>query len=216
MKVLIAEDDGVSQRILRAYLEKWGYEVVVACDGDEAWTLFQQDDFPLVITDWMMPGMDGVDLIRRIRECDRPSGYVYTMLVTARTQKEDLVEGMDAGADDFVTKPFDRDELRVRLREGERVVRLERAVAEQNRELREIQASLVRNDQAADVGQAAAEIAGLMNVSLAAAGRKIDLARQESAKVESTQELARLLDECLKELDNARRHVESLKGLNRS
>ena len=213
MKVLIAEDDGVSQRILRSYLEKWGYEVVVARDGDEAWALFQEHDFPVVITDWMMPGMDGVDLIRRIRECNRPSGFVYTILVTARSQKEDLVEGMDAGADDFVTKPFDRDELRVRLREGERVVRLERAVAEQNRELREIQAKLERNAQQADTGEAVAEIAGLVNESLAEAGRKIDLARKETANVEAAESVAKLLEECLQELEKARRHVEGLKRL---
>ncbi len=129
MKVLIVDDDGISRKLLRTYLEKWGYEVAQAEDGAAGWALFQTDDFSLVIADWMMPEMDGVDLVRRIRADQRP-GYVYCMLLTARTHKEDLVEGMDAGADDFLCKPFDRDELRVRLREGERIVTLEHAAAQ--------------------------------------------------------------------------------------
>src|SRR5687768_12733505 len=121
MHVLIADDEAVSRKLLERYLEKWGHQVTVACDGQEAWTLFQQGDYPIVVTDWMMPQMDGVELIRRIRASEH-ADYVYTILLTARSHKEDLVEGMEAGADDFVTKPFDRDELRVRLREGERIV----------------------------------------------------------------------------------------------
>lgn len=132
MRILIADDDPVSRRVLIGYLQKWEHDVVAAADGEEAWRLFEAEDFPLVISDWMMPGLDGPELIRRIRASDRP-GYAYTILLTGRNQKEDLVEGMDAGADDFVTKPFDRDELRVRLRAGERIVRLERALAEQAR-----------------------------------------------------------------------------------
>jgi CheY-like chemotaxis protein len=132
MKVLVVDDDPVSLKLLRNYLEKWGYEVTQAQDGAAGWTLFQANDFPLVIADWMMPEMDGVELVRRIRAHERP-GFAYCMLLTARSHKEDLVEGMDAGADDFLSKPFDRDELRVRLREGERIVTLERAAAERTR-----------------------------------------------------------------------------------
>ena len=130
MKVLIVDDDPVSLKLLRNYLEKWGYQVAHAQDGAAAWELFQTDDFPLVIADWMMPEMDGVELVRHIRAREQP-GFVYCILLTARSHKEDLVEGMDAGADDFLSKPFDRDELRVRLREGERIVTLERAAAQQ-------------------------------------------------------------------------------------
>jgi len=126
MKVLIVDDDPMSRKLLRTYLEKWGYEVTQAEDGAMGWALFQTDDFPLVIADWMMPEMDGVELVRHIRAHER-RGFVYCILLTARSHKEDLVEGMDAGADDFLSKPFDRDELRVRLREGERIVKLERA-----------------------------------------------------------------------------------------
>jgi sigma-B regulation protein RsbU (phosphoserine phosphatase) len=127
MKVLIAEDELVSRRLLQSYLERWGHEVVAARNGQEAWTLFQSGDFPVVISDWMMPEMDGLELIRRIRACAR-SGYVYAILVTSKSQTEDIIEGMEAGADDFVSKPFDRDELRVRLRAGQRVIELERAL----------------------------------------------------------------------------------------
>jgi CheY-like chemotaxis protein len=116
-------------------LQKWGHEVVVASNGAEAWQRFTEGDFRIVISDWMMPEMDGPEFIRRIRASQR-SGYVYTVLLTAKSEKEDIVVGMDAGADDFVAKPFDQDELRVRLRAGERIVNLERALAELNQELR--------------------------------------------------------------------------------
>lgn len=141
MKILIAEDEPVSRRLLQSYLQKWGHDVVVTTDGLQAWQLFEQDEFSLVITDWMMPEMDGVDLIRRIRQAER-SFHVYIILLTGRSQKEDVVEGMEAGSDDFVTKPFDRDELRVRLRVGERVCELERRLAEQSRELAELREKL--------------------------------------------------------------------------
>jgi len=110
--------------------------VVVASNGAEAWQRFTDEgDFRIVISDWMMSGMDGPEFIRRIRASQRP-GYVYTVLLTAKSEKEDIVTGMDAGADDFVIKPFDQDELRVRLRAGERIVQLEQTLAEQNQELR--------------------------------------------------------------------------------
>ena len=126
MKVLIADDEAVSRRLLQNYLQKWGHEVTVAQDGAEAWRLFEAGGFAVVITDWEMPGMDGVELVRRIRAASASGpGYVYAILLTAKSQKEDLVEGMEAGADDFLTKPFDRDELRVRLRAGERIMLLE-------------------------------------------------------------------------------------------
>jgi DNA-binding response OmpR family regulator len=131
MRILIADDDDLAQRILRRYLESWGHEVIAVGDGAEAWALFQKEEIPIVISDWMMPNVDGLELIRRIRSHPR-GAYVYTILVTARSDKEDLVRGMEAGADDFVAKPFDRDELRVRLREGERIVNLERALAQRS------------------------------------------------------------------------------------
>jgi DNA-binding response OmpR family regulator len=130
MRILIAEDDVVLRRLLQNYLEKDGHQIVAAKNGADAWRLFNEEEFPLVLTDWMMPEMDGVDLVRRIRSAGRP-GYTYVILVTSRSDKEDIKEGMEAGADDFVTKPFDQDELRIRLRTGERFVQLKQALMKQ-------------------------------------------------------------------------------------
>src|SRR5262245_3725813 len=103
-RVLIAGDDPISRHLLARTLGHWGYEVTVARDGDEAWRLFEERDHPLVILDWVMPGLDGLELVRRIRASTR-LGYVYTILLTAHTHKGEVVEGLAAGADDFVTKP---------------------------------------------------------------------------------------------------------------
>jgi DNA-binding response OmpR family regulator len=121
MKVLIADDDFTARRLLQSYLEKWGHEVTAAKSGSEALELFERGDYSIVVTDWSMPEGDGLELIRRLRSLPR-AGYVYIVLVTARAQAEDVVQGIEAGADDFVAKPFDRDELRARIRAGERIV----------------------------------------------------------------------------------------------
>ena len=125
MRVLIAEDDPVSRRLLQAILTKRGNDVVVACDGAEAWAMLQSPDAPrLVILDWMMPGMSGVDICRRLRE--RPEcAYVYVLLLTAKGRKQDLVEALAAGADAYITKPFDSDELDARISAGKRILDLE-------------------------------------------------------------------------------------------
>jgi sigma-B regulation protein RsbU (phosphoserine phosphatase) len=141
MRVLIADDDPISRRLLERTLQHWGYEVTAARDGAEAWRFFQERDYPLVISDWVMPGMDGLELVRRIRASSRP-GYVYILLLAAASHRREVVEGMNAGADDFVSKPFDRDELRVRLRAGQRVIDLEQKLVEQNRDLRERNADM--------------------------------------------------------------------------
>ncbi|MBL7175656.1 MAG: diguanylate cyclase [Desulfobacteraceae bacterium] len=128
MKVLIAEDDLVSSRLLETYLDKWGYDVLVTSDGNEAWEAIQGPEAPsLVISDWMMPNMDGLDLCRKIRQMKR-SGYVYFIILTTKVKKEDLIEGLVAGADDFLIKPFNKEELRYRVKIGERIIELERRI----------------------------------------------------------------------------------------
>ncbi|MBN2707073.1 MAG: SpoIIE family protein phosphatase [Deltaproteobacteria bacterium] len=148
MKILIAEDERVSRRLLQSRLEKWGYEVTAAEDGRQAWEIFQEQHFPMVISDWMMPNMDGLELLRRIRSSERP-GYVYTILLTARSEKEDILAGMDSGADDFIAKPFDKDELLARLKVGRRITDLERDLAQRNHELQKINQRMSRDLQAA-------------------------------------------------------------------
>jgi len=137
VKILIADDSIVSRHLLEATLRKWGYDVMVACDGAEALALLQREDAPaLIILDWMMPGMTGVEVCRRIRERDREP-YTYILLLTSKSQKEDLIEGMEAGADDYITKPFDQNELQVRLRAGTRLVDLQTQLLKAREELRE-------------------------------------------------------------------------------
>ena len=128
MRILIAEDDATSRIVLQRVLAKWGYDVVVTTDGNEAWEAFQNARPDMAILDWMMPEMAGVDVCRRIR-AHEGAGYVYVVLLTAKVQKQDIVEGLEAGADDYLAKPFDHAELRSRIRVGERVVELERALA---------------------------------------------------------------------------------------
>jgi sigma-B regulation protein RsbU (phosphoserine phosphatase) len=136
MRVLIADDDPVNRRLLERTLQQWGYEVTVARDGAEAWRLFQERDYPFVISDWIMPSMDGLELVRRIRGSPRP-GYVFIILVAAATERQEVVQGLGSGADDFMSKPFNRAELQARLRSGERIIRLEQALVERNRILTE-------------------------------------------------------------------------------
>lgn len=137
MKVLIAEDDAISRRVLEATLTKFGYEVVVAVDGTEACALLERADAPrLAILDWMMPGIDGVELCRRLRMI--PSATPpYLILLTAKSAKEDVVIGLDAGANDYLTKPFDRAELRARVQVGAQVLELRSKLAERVHELEE-------------------------------------------------------------------------------
>jgi sigma-B regulation protein RsbU (phosphoserine phosphatase) len=133
-RILVAEDERITRRSLQRELESWGHEVVVAEDGAAAWDRFEAEEFDIVVTDWDMPRLDGAGLVQRVRASDRP-GYVYLIMLTGRSEKSDIVAGMDAGADDYLAKPFDRDELRVRVRAGERIIQLERALAVRNTQL---------------------------------------------------------------------------------
>ena len=137
MRILVADDSIVSRHVLDATLRKWGYEVVMACDGEEAWQILQREDAPrLVILDWMMPGMTGLEVCRLVR-ARAPEPYIYILLLTSKSHREDLIEGMEAGADDYITKPFDQHELKVRLRAGTRLVELQAELFAAREALRE-------------------------------------------------------------------------------
>lgn len=128
MKILIAEDDPVTSRILEALLSKWGYAPKMTQDGLEAWNAIQGPEPPnLVVSDWMMPGMDGVELCRRIR-ARNAAEYVYFVILTAKGTKGDLYLALEAGVDDYILKPFDPNELRYRVRIGQRIIELERRI----------------------------------------------------------------------------------------
>jgi sigma-B regulation protein RsbU (phosphoserine phosphatase) len=149
MRILIAEDERITRTTLARQLQSWGHEVTAAEDGQQAWELLGAGgEYDIVITDWEMPRMSGVELVRRIRETPG-SAYTYVILLTSRSNKSDIVSGIEAGADDYVSKPFDRDELRVRLLAGERIVRLERTLSRQNAELRDANARIHDGLQAA-------------------------------------------------------------------
>lgn len=137
MRVLIAEDDAVSRLTLRRAVEQLGHEVLVATDGTDAWELYRQNtqhSIDVIVSDWLMPGMDGLDLCRRVRASQRET-YTYFMLLTSLEGKQHFMQGMQAGADDYLTKPLDREELQVRLQVASRVTSLHHQLAEKTREL---------------------------------------------------------------------------------
>jgi diguanylate cyclase (GGDEF)-like protein len=136
LRILVAEDDPVVRRLLEAMLGSWGFTVLLVDDGLAALRLLEEADAPrLVILDWMMPGMDGIDVCRRVR-AQASERYTYLILLTARDRKTDVVTGLDAGADDYLTKPFDRAELKVRLRAAQRILDLQSELIDARERLR--------------------------------------------------------------------------------
>jgi two-component system cell cycle response regulator len=136
VKVLIADDDVVSRRLLQVSLAKAGYDVTVSVDGAEALTIANRVDCPrLMVLDWMMPHVDGVQVCRAVRKLAREP-YVYIILLTARGRQEEIIEGLEAGADDYITKPFDLDELKARLRAGKRILDLQEQLVSAREQLR--------------------------------------------------------------------------------
>ena len=142
MRILIAEDDAVSRTILRRSIEKLGHECLAAEDGEKAWELYKETPgVDVVISDWMMPGMDGLELCRMVRGEERDE-YTYFIFLTALGDREHLLMGLEAGADDYLSKPLDRDELQVRLISAARVTALHRRLAYQNHELERLNREL--------------------------------------------------------------------------
>lgn len=136
MRILIAEDNLVSRKMLNVALRKWSYDVVAVNDGVAAWEELQKPDAPkLIILDWNMPEMDGLQVCLRVKESGNPDPP-YIIILTARTNKEDIVQALEAGANDYITKPFNNAELRARVRVGQRMVEMKEALASQVMELR--------------------------------------------------------------------------------
>lgn len=142
MRVLIAEDDALARRILESALTKWKYEVIATVDGEQAWKVLRDPEAPsLAVLDWEMPGLTGPEICRKFRALTntRP---VYILLLTAKESKDDLVAGLESGADDYISKPFNQSELKARLKVGERLVNLQRELDKRNRELKDINRQL--------------------------------------------------------------------------
>jgi CheY-like chemotaxis protein len=144
MRVLIADDDRVTGEILARTLQRWNYDTTVVCDGAQAWEYVRTAVDPtLAILDWMMPRMDGPEICRRIR-AELPLANMYLLLVTAREARRDVIAGLDAGADDYIIKPFDPEELRARVAVGVRILGLQQKLAER---VEELQAALANVKQ---------------------------------------------------------------------
>ncbi|MBX7245200.1 MAG: SpoIIE family protein phosphatase [Candidatus Sumerlaeaceae bacterium] len=153
MRILVADDDPTSLAILERKLSQWGYEVETARDGDEAWAKFSAKPFPIIVCDWIMPGLTGPELCRRIRH-RKSSRYTHIIMVTSKTDTASSIEGLKAGADDYVGKPFDPAELLARLQAGERQLRLEDELANRVEELARANERMKRDlDAAARVQQ---------------------------------------------------------------
>lgn len=229
MKILIAEDDPASRMALKTILQKWGHEIVVAGDGNHAWKILQTDSPKLAILDWMMPGIEGVELCRRIRETT-DGDYVYIILLTAKVENENIVTGLDAGADDYITKPFDKEVLRSRVAVGARIVQYEMLLAEKNVQLQrygsemeklaqERSKQLIHAERMATVGLLSAGIAHEINNPTAFIAGNIQTlekfyARMEPAlrqqiqqDSEDTQKLEFILDEMPKAVEGIRKGV---------
>jgi two-component system, cell cycle response regulator len=140
MKILIADDESISRRLVESALRKAGHEVVVAKDGEEAWQILNEQELDIAVLDWVMPGIEGISLCEQLRRQQRDY-YVYIILLTGKANHKDIIKGLDAGADEFLVKPFDADELRARVRAGERIVTLERRLKNANLQLQALAAT---------------------------------------------------------------------------
>lgn len=129
MRILVADDDVISRTVVKTLLSQWGYMVLEADDGIQAWDILREKDSPqLILLDWMMPGLDGLELCRRLRQTE-DNTYRYIILLTGRDSKKDIIGGLSAGADDYITKPFVSEELEVRLRVGKRIIDLQQSLS---------------------------------------------------------------------------------------
>lgn len=142
MKVLVADDESMAKKMIESLLISWGYRAVTACDGNEAWDILQDEDAPRVaILDWMMPGLKGPEICQKVRKLPH-SEMTSLILLTSKADKTDIVAGLKAGANDYITKPFDSEELRVRVQIASQMVRLQTALADRVKQLEEAMAHI--------------------------------------------------------------------------
>jgi sigma-B regulation protein RsbU (phosphoserine phosphatase) len=189
LKVLVADDDPATRFLMRAAITKWGYDVVEASDGEETWTLLQQPDAPrLLIIDWLMPKLDGLKLCERIRE--KLSTHPYIILVTQIIGTENVIKGLDAGADEFLSKPINIAELHSRLGVGAKIIRYENQLAEQNQQLQDNIEKMKR--LSALVYSASTQINTVIN-----SGNTIDDIREHLKNMQRIQGMQKSLEEIM-------------------
>src|SRR6266851_956523 len=189
MRVLIAEDDTTSRVILAEIVAQLGHEVVTAVNGQEAWAIFHREHVPLVISDWMMPDLDGIELIRRIRAENR-ARYTYVILLTALGGKENYLEAMRAGADDFANKPLDSDQLHARLRVAERILGLQRELVQ----LELSQQQIVQQERLRALGEMASGIAHDFSNALSSVVGFSSLLLEHPAELDDREKVLRRLE----------------------
>lgn len=200
LRILIAEDDATSQELLKLNLESWGYQVVACDDGGQALQAMSELGSPrLAVLDWMMPELSGVDVCRLVRELDH-GRLIYIILLTAKNQREDLLEGLEAGADDYVTKPFDRQELKARLQVGARVV--------------ELQGKLMEAEKSRVLAETAGAASHEINQPLTIALGKLDLLMMKMGDespfvkdVDAIQNAVHRIEEIVRKMGSARKYV---------
>lgn len=190
IKVLIADDDTPTRILLRAAVSQWGYEVIEAGDGEEAWNILQKPDIPqLMIVDWLMPKLDGIDLCRRVKK--EIEHYPYIILLTQLSGTTNIVKGLEAGADEFLSKPFNMAELQSRLSVGARIIHYKSKLARKNLELHDY--FLQSKDLASNVSSIAYKLEEIINecVSLGVGntnGAQLDKLRQLQSDLKCTTE----------------------------
>jgi DNA-binding response OmpR family regulator len=226
MNVLIADDDAVTRLMLNSALGKLGHTVYQAENGREAWETWQRDHYSLVISDWMMPDIDGLELCRRIR-CNERTEFTYVILLTSRTGKTNYLQAMDAGVDDFMSKPFDKDQLVARVRVATRILELHRSLSLANTDLeRRVQERTAELEKAMDaksefLSRASHELRTPMNHILGFAQLlefdELKAEQQESVEhiLTSGHRLLRLIDRILAVSESASGDLGFLEGENK-
>lgn len=174
LKILLAEDSITTRTALAGMLSSWGFDVFQAPDGAQAWEEFNRQVYPIVLTDWQMPEMDGPELIGHIR-AKEDTGFVYTILLTARSATSDVVRGMDHGADAYLVKPANPEELRARIQAGVRIVQLEQRLERRRQQLQDARTQVFEAEKLAGIGQLAAGMAHEVNNPIAVVSANLEI-----------------------------------------